>query len=114
MPGMCPSVSPGDTLATLVQSTPPSELPALAAELARALTTVFARTAAAMPATPPSSPNGDSPLLTVEQAADRLGVPTTWLYRHARNLPFTKKLGHRTLRFDAKGLERWAASRPKQ
>jgi hypothetical protein len=47
----------------------------------------------------------------VHQAAERLGVKPSWLYRHARALPFTRKLGHRTLRFDIHGLDRWARAR---
>lgn len=111
---MCPSVSAAETLATLVRSAPPSELPALAAELSRALATALSRIVAATPATIAAEAEDEGRLLTIEEAAARLSVPKTWLYRHARTLPFTKKLGRRTLRFDPKGLDRWAASRPKQ
>lgn len=109
---MCPSVSPAETLSALVETTPPSDLPALAGELARALAAVMVRSASKTVATAPVD-RAVNELLTIDEAAKRLNVPTSWLYRHARDLPFSRKLGRRTLRFDARGLERWAANRPK-
>jgi excisionase family DNA binding protein len=113
VPGMCPSVNKAETLRALVAAAAPGELPALAGELARGLADVLARAAA--PAAPLSveSPrnHADDALLTVDEAAERLGVARSWLYRHAKALPFTKKLGRRTLRFDVHGLERWVNSR---
>jgi predicted DNA-binding transcriptional regulator AlpA len=107
-------MSAAETLAALVHETPPKDLPVLAGELARALATVIARTAAATVAAPVTAPvRPADELLTVEEAAARLHVEVSWLYRHARDLPFTRKLGHRTLRFEARGLERWAANRPR-
>lgn len=44
--------------------------------------------------------------LSVEEAARRLGVSTEYLYRHAKRLPFTRRVGRRLL-FSARGLERW-------
>ena len=114
---MCPYMTPAETLTALVGETQPSDLPALAGELARALATVVARTAVtavtAVPLTtiPPTSAADE--LLTIEEAAKRLGVKVSWLYRHARDLAFSRKIGRRTLRFDARGLERWAANRPR-
>ena len=96
----------------LIERAKPEELPDLAAELARGLASVLAR--AATVATPtPVAATLDAPdaLLSVAEAATRLGMPKSWLYRHAKTLPFALKLGHRTLRFDARGLERWARSR---
>jgi excisionase family DNA binding protein len=107
-------MSPAETLTALVQQTPPSDLPALAGELARTLALVVARTATtamtvvtavAAPSTA-SDPASDE-LLTVEEAAARLNVKVSWLYRHARELPFARKIGRRTLRFDPRGLDRW-------
>lgn len=53
-------------------------------------------------------------LLTVQQAAARLRVSEGYLYRKAKDLPFTRKVATRALRFDAKGLEEWLAARPKR
>lgn len=50
-------------------------------------------------------------LLTVTQAAERLGVDRRWLYRRADKLPFTKRLGPGTLRFSEKGLAKWMERR---
>lgn len=109
---MCPLVRPGPVIHALVARAEPSELPTLAGELALALANVLSRTAAAAaPTSTPSPPEGVANLLlTVEEAAARLGVARGWLHRHSRKLPFTRKLGHRTLRFDAAGLERWLST----
>lgn len=63
-------------------------------------------------------PDAESPLaepedrlLAVAEAAKRLGVTPDWLYRHAKQLPFTVKLGRKTLRFSSVKLERYLATR---
>ncbi len=50
-------------------------------------------------------------LLTLDQAARRLGVTPAWLRRHSRTLPFARKMGHRTLRFSSAGIDRWISRR---
>jgi predicted DNA-binding transcriptional regulator AlpA len=50
-------------------------------------------------------------LLTVREAASLLGVTPRWLYRHAPTLPFAKRLGPKTLRFDSDGLAKWTGRR---
>lgn len=68
--------------------------------------------------TRPESTNGSKPasdierasgdrLLTVKEAAERLSVDDRWIYRKADSLPFTRRLGDRTLRFSEKGLDKW-------
>ena len=52
-------------------------------------------------------PDRDS-FLTVEEAAQVLRVPTSWLYRRSKELPFAKQFGG-TLRFSERGLRAWAA-----
>lgn len=49
-------------------------------------------------------------LLTVDVAAQRLGLSPDWLYRHAAKLPFTVRVG-RQLRFSARRLEAYIAAR---
>ena len=72
--------------------------------------------------TRPESTNGCKPasdierasadrLLTVKEAANRLTVDERWMYRHADSLPFTRRLGERTLRFSETGLEKWLSRR---
>ncbi len=50
-------------------------------------------------------------LLDVRQAAARLGTTPRWLYRHAKKLPFTRKLSPKVLRFSSVGMERWLQRR---
>jgi excisionase family DNA binding protein len=49
--------------------------------------------------------------LTPAEAAKLMGVNQDWLYRHAKQLPFAKKLSRKALRFNENGLKRWLASR---
>lgn len=46
-------------------------------------------------------------LLTPAVTAGRLGVKVRWLYRHAPDLPFTRRLSLRTLRFSEAGIARF-------
>ena len=62
------------------------------------------------PGAPTVESKGDH-LLTVDEVAESLAVERTWVYRHADDLPFTRKLSAGTLRFSSSGLRRWLASR---
>ena len=48
--------------------------------------------------------------VTVDQAAERLGVSTDWLFRRSRTLPFVVRLG-RHLRFSNRGIDRYLRNR---
>jgi len=61
------------------------------------------------PGTP--APASTDHLLTAKEAAGVLHVTPRWLYRHAGQLPFTRRLGPKTMRFDADGVARWLAKR---
>lgn len=50
-------------------------------------------------------------LLTPEEAAEILGQDVRWLYRHAKELPFTRRISRKNLRFQEAGLRRWIALR---
>jgi hypothetical protein len=52
---------------------------------------------------PIPTPTGDR-LLTPEDAAARLGVGVRWLYRHADQFTFTRRLTRKCLRFAERGL----------
>jgi predicted DNA-binding transcriptional regulator AlpA len=56
------------------------------------------------------SPEADR-LLTPTEAAAVLNVTPRWLYRHAKRLPFTRRLSRKALRFSEAGLSRWQATR---
>jgi predicted DNA-binding transcriptional regulator AlpA len=55
--------------------------------------------------------SGENRLLTAEEAAQILSVSPDWLYRNARKLPFTRKLGPKMLRFDYRGMVKWLETR---
>ena len=50
-------------------------------------------------------------LLTVNQAAERLGLSKGQVYKQAHGWPFTRKLSAKALRFSEAGLERWLSSK---
>ena len=54
--------------------------------------------------------DGDS-LLDAEEAAKTLAVSPDWLYRNAKRLPFTRKLGPKMLRFSYQGIQKYLATR---
>ena len=54
---------------------------------------------------------GPDRLLTPEEAAKLMSVDVAWLYRHSKQLPFTKRLSKKALRFGERGLMRWLAAR---
>jgi excisionase family DNA binding protein len=97
----------------------PSKLGALAPEQERALVASLQAVMSpeqlpAPPAPAISTPvpawSGDD-LLTVAEAAAALRVSRRWLYRHARTLPFTRKLSRKVLRFSRSGIARWLATK---
>ena len=50
-------------------------------------------------------------LLNAEEAAKILNVSSDWLYRNAKKLPFTRKLGPKMLRFSHQGIMKWLPTR---
>ncbi len=50
-------------------------------------------------------------LLTADEAAKILGMSPDWLYRYAKRLPFTRKLGPKMLRFSSQGIQKYLATR---
>ena len=49
--------------------------------------------------------------LTPEEAATMPNVTVDWLYRHSAELPFTRKLSRKCLRFSEAGLKRYLSTR---
>ena len=105
-----------DELEVILKRAEDAELPDLAGELARAQALVALRLqrqngGLLHRGEDPESRRGENPqqdrLLTVDEAADVLGVKTGWLYRHADRLPFTRKLSPKMLRFSELGLRRY-------
>jgi excisionase family DNA binding protein len=85
---------------------PPAEIPAAMAQLAAWQSQLAARLAAA-PTPPAAAADGPDKLLTVEQAAERLGMTKDSLYRAAKTLPFAVRLGPGQLRFSAAGIDQY-------
>jgi predicted DNA-binding transcriptional regulator AlpA len=47
----------------------------------------------------------------VREAARLLAMSPGWVYRNAGRLPFTRRVGTRSLRFSVAGIRRYLASR---
>jgi excisionase family DNA binding protein len=56
----------------------------------------------------PSVPITRSTLIEVREVAERLNVSRRWIYAHADELPFVRRVG-RNVRVDLAGLEQWMA-----
>ena len=87
----------------------PACLAALAAEQTR-LAAVQGALAARLTATAPTGNGREDRLLTAEEVHARTTVSIGWLYRHARALPFTRRIGRKVL-FSEAALAKWLATR---
>ena len=97
-----------DLIATLEQAiaeVSPREAPRLLGDLERLKASLWVRLMSVHPHGSDQAPAGEDLLLTVKQAAQKLGVPKDWVYRRAKKLPFTVRLGPRHLRFSLRGIE---------
>lgn len=109
-----------ETLATLLSdpsradALPREELPEVLGQVERLKAVLWARLATpevagnGRPVSDTERASGDR-LLTVQELAERLNVDDRWIYRKADDLPFTRRLGDRTLRFSEQGVQRWLA-----
>jgi predicted DNA-binding transcriptional regulator AlpA len=50
-------------------------------------------------------------LLDVKEAAEMISMSEDWLYRNAKGLPFTRKVGRKMLRFSQQGIAKWLKNR---
>ena len=87
----------------------PALLAQLAAEQARVSALETALAARLAEAAGTNGPPADQ-LLTVEEAAAKLGTTRDWLRRHP-HLPFVVRLSPGQVRYSAKGIERFIATR---
>jgi predicted DNA-binding transcriptional regulator AlpA len=92
---------------------PREALPELVAELARAQAVatlrLFENGRTTKRPAPDIRPAGR--LIDANAAAEILDTKVRWLYDRADELPFTRRLGPRTLRFDEAALRRWLETR---
>jgi excisionase family DNA binding protein len=105
------------SIRAIAEAIPPDEMADAIGELEAAKAQLYARLLNGRASSEAQSTGqhakGTEPdrLLTVEEAAVLLGVTPRWLYRNADSLPFTRRLGARTLRFSEKGIQRYIANR---
>ena len=92
---------------TRVATVPPGRIPALLSQLSALQGAMAARL---ISADRDETVSTEDTLLTVDQAAERLGVSTDWLFRRSRTLPFIVRLG-RHLRFSNRGIDRYLRNR---
>lgn len=96
-----------------VEDLPPEDLP----EILSALEGVRARLWSRLSRPPETSENGDSApetgdrMLDVEAVAEILDVDERYVYDHADEWPFTRRISPRKLRFSERGLYRWLEAR---
>lgn len=99
-----PTVKAADLLVE-IERLPEEQLPAVLLVLAACLAKTSARLLSGSTTNPTTRAQVDENL-SVDQAAQRLGVSPDWLYRNHKRLPFTRRIGRRLL-FSSRGLERW-------
>jgi predicted DNA-binding transcriptional regulator AlpA len=87
-----------------IAAIPLNRIPALIAALAARLLAEPQEPATAL--TPETSGSDDIWLSAAEVAAE-LGCSVKFVYRHAKQWPFAKRLGTRSYRFSQSGLRRW-------
>jgi predicted DNA-binding transcriptional regulator AlpA len=80
---------------------PREELPKLLGELEEIRCTAIARL------TPAPAVTSRDELLDVDQAASRLGMSKDYLYRHHAQFSFARRVGRRSLRFSARGIDEY-------
>ena len=92
-----------------INESPPEQLPILSSALAARLASVASRQleAAAVERAVKAAPDEN---LSLPEAAQRLSVSESWLYKNSGKLPFRVKVGARVL-FSSRGLERWLRQR---
>jgi predicted DNA-binding transcriptional regulator AlpA len=104
-----------DEIREIVAEVSVEELPDVIGELARAqaIASMRLRTDGAGHVPEPSTApvQGRDRLLNTSATAELLDVKPQWLYRRADRLPFTRRLGSRTLRFSEAGILRWLETR---
>ncbi len=82
------------------------DIPPAMAQLAALQSQLAARLLAERPR-PEECKEEQDTMLTTKQAAAELGVEVDWMYRHAKTLPFTRRLSHKCMRFSRRGLVAW-------
>ena len=98
------------TLAELAQ-VGAGQIPAALGALAEAQAILTARLMAHEPGSAERQPEPPDRLLSAKETATRLGMSRRWLYAHASELPFARRVSAGAVRFSERGMERWQATR---
>jgi excisionase family DNA binding protein len=93
-----------------VTAVAPQDVPALLAELEALRARLWTRLLAT-DTVPPADARQPDRLLTPAEAAAVLSVPLRWIYRHHNQLPFTRRMSRKRLRFSEAGVQTWIADR---
>jgi excisionase family DNA binding protein len=88
-----------------LEQMPSEDLPELLGELEVLRATAIMRLSA-----PVSRSDRHDELLSVEEAAERLGIGKDYLYRHSKQFPFTRRMG-RKLVFSSQGIDEYIRKR---
>lgn len=89
-------------LLRVAREVPADDLPSLLGEIEEIRYTALARLTAPAQA---ASAESDQ-LLSIGEATRRLNVSQDYLYRHSKELPFTRRMGRKLL-FSSSGIERY-------
>jgi predicted DNA-binding transcriptional regulator AlpA len=97
-----------------IERASPGELPALIGELEQAKAKAWARLA--QPASLAAAESNvdyrsESRMVDIGEAAKRLGMSESWLYRNAALLPFSTRPNGRNWRFDTRGIDKYLRDR---
>lgn len=82
---------------------PPGDLPAVLAAVAARMATVQAEQ---VPTVAPAEPDRG---ISLKEAAGRLGISESFLYKNASHLPFVRRIGRRLVCSTA-AMDRWQSS----
>ena len=94
-----------------VKGLPPEVIAALRGQLAELDSLLLAKLVVPQNGRRESVAKPPDKLLSAGEAAQFLGVTQKWLYRHAKQLPFVRRLSRKTLRFNEAGLFKWQATK---
>lgn len=94
-----------EDLIVLARDTPVDDLPALIGILESAKAVAWSR----LTAPAPIQSQADE-LIDVSEAAKRLGISEDYLYRHHKDLAFTRHAGRKLL-FSARGIEQYISQK---
>lgn len=92
-----------------VTAVDPNLIPAFIISLSSLQASLAAQLEASKNESDKAPANGDR-LVGIEEASQKTGLTTDWLYRHADSLPFVKRVG-RSVRFSYNGMEKFIRQR---